>query len=129
MTQVIAFDELYRKPNCEYSQKSEIPRPNFSAIDVWSKDYTKIDAVVYGLLATRHTLRYYTQYPDALDKQCMNVLEAAQDIEETGTEKLKLCVAPLKKHILKYINEENSRHLKTALLILDLVEKSPLYIE
>lgn len=127
MANVIALDE-YRRARAGITQDLAPPqRPRFKAGDVWGRDYTEIEAVVYGVLTARQALRYYTRYGDDLETLFLEVLEAAYRIEETGPERLRDAISPVKDYILEELREENMKHLKTALIILDLIEKSPTY--
>ena len=127
MGQVIALED-YRHAQARLKQDIAPPeRPRFSAGDVWGRDYTDIEAVVYGVVTARQALRYYTSYDEDLESLFLEVLEAAYQIEETGADRLRIAVAPIKDYILEELNEENMKHLKTALIILDLIEKSPTY--
>ncbi|MBU1248128.1 MAG: hypothetical protein KKB70_05485 [Proteobacteria bacterium] len=127
MAQVIALDEFRRARERRMHDLSPPEKPEFKAGDVWGRDYTEIEAVVYGILTARQALRYYTKYDDELESLFLEVLEAAYEIEETGIDRLRDAIAPLKDYILEELTEQNMKHMKTALIILDLIEKSPTY--
>ncbi len=127
MAQVIALEEFRRAQARKLHDTSPPQRPDFTAGDVWGRDYTDIEAVVYGVLQARQTLRYYTEYDQELETLFLEMLEAAYLVEETGTKRLREAVAPIKNYILDQLREYNMKHLKTALIILDLIEKSPSY--
>lgn len=131
MGQVIALDDFRREcrgngggPLAELSPPA---RPQFTAGDVWGRDYTRMEDVVYGLLTARQAMRYYTRYDEHLESLFLEVLEAVHQLEETGIARLHEAIAPLKDHLIAALDEQNTKHLKTALILLDLIEKSPLY--
>ena len=127
MAQVIALDEFRRARERRMLDLSPPEKPEFKAGDVWGRDYTEIEAIVYGVLTARQALRYYTSYDDMMESLFLEVLEAAYAVEETGLDRLREAIAPLKDYILEELTEQNMKHLKTALIILDLIEKSPTY--
>lgn len=128
MATVIALDEFRRKRRELTRPPAEPPtRPHFSSGDVWGRNYTEIESVVFGLLKVRETLRYYTAYQEDLEEMLLDVLDAAFHIEECGFPRLKAAILPLKEYILDNLGEEALQPMKTSLIILDLIEKSPLY--
>lgn len=126
MGQVIALD-LWRERRLPEPEPAVARRPVFSAGDVWGRDYTDEEAILYGVLKVRDALRYYTSYDPVLDRLLLDVLEAAYLVHEQGQQQLVRRVAPVKEYILDCIDDENIKHMKTALIILDLIEKSPAY--
>ncbi|MGE4292707.1 MAG: hypothetical protein AB7E32_10910 [Desulfovibrio sp.] len=126
MGQVIALDR-WRERRLPEPDPVEAKRPVFTAGDVWGRDYTDEEAILYGLLKVRDALRYYTPYDPGLDRLLLDALEAAYRIGETGQLHLSRCIAPLKEYILDFMDEENIKHMKTALILLDLIDKSPGY--
>ncbi len=127
MAQVIALDEFRRAQARKMHDHGTPQRPDFTAGDVWGRDYADIEAVVYGVLQARQTLRYYTEYDEELETLFLEMLDAAYLVEETGTARLRETIAPIKNYILDQLREDNMKHLKTALILLDLIEKSPSY--
>ena len=128
MSNVIALDEYRRKQRELTRPPAEPPRrPQFRSGDVWGRNYTELESVVFGLLKVRETLRYYTEYESELEELLLDVLDAAYRIEETGFPRLKAAILPLKEYILDNLGEEALQPMKTSLIILDLIEKSPLY--
>lgn len=127
MAQVIALDEFRRAKESLKQDMAPPERPRFTAGDVWGRDYTNVEAVVYGVLTARQALRYYTSYDEHLESLFLEILEAAYQIEETGARRLREAIFPIKDYIIDHLSEENMKHLKTALIILDLIEKSPSY--
>ncbi|SKA85944.1 hypothetical protein SAMN02745704_01935 [Paucidesulfovibrio gracilis DSM 16080] len=126
MGQVIALKE-YRGRRLPDPEPVSIQRPRFTAGDVWGRDYTEEEAILYGVFKVRDALLYYTEYDPGLDRLLLDVLEAAYRLEELGQGHLRRCVTPLKEHILDHMDETNVKHMKTALILLDLIEKSPTY--
>jgi hypothetical protein len=138
MAQVIALDE-YRNRRKELTRPVEEPpeRPVFRADDVWGRNYTELEAIVFGLLKVREALRYYTLYDRDMEELFLGVLDAAYHLgrqregeepeQDDGLIRLKAAVLPLKEYILENMTEDAVKPMKTALIILDLIEKSPLY--
>lgn len=126
MGQVIALDR-WRERLLPEPEPLEARRPVFTAGDVWGRDYTDEEAMLYGVLKVREALRFYAAYDPSLDGRLMDVLEAAYRVAELGQEHLVRTIAPLKQFVLDAMDGENVKHMKTALILLDLIEKSPAY--
>ncbi len=128
MSNVIALDDFRRKRHQLTRPPAEPPkRPHFRSGDVWGRNYTELESVVFGLLKVRETLRYYTEYRSDLEEMLLDVLDTVYNIEEAGIQRLKATILPLKEFILDNLGEEALQPMKTSLIILDLIEKSPLY--
>lgn len=126
MGQVIALDS-YREPNFPERRQAANERPVFQAEDVWGRDYTQKEAILYGVFKVRETLLYYTPYHDDMDRLLLDALEAAYKVAEFGQNHLCEMIGPVKEYVLRYMDEANVKHMKTALILLDLIEKSPRY--
>jgi hypothetical protein len=126
MGEVIALDH-FRQRRLPEPEPAAVERPQFTAGDVWGRDYTDEESILYGVFKVRDALLYYTSYDPGLDRLLLDVLEAAYRVAELGQRHLRRCIAPLKEYILDCIDEDNVKHMKTALILMDLIEKSPTY--
>jgi len=125
MGSVVALD-AFRKNMKADRAKASPPRPEVSGAAVWGRNYREAEAIVYGLLQARGLLAHHAGAHDAgFDHLCMHALDAAYHVDELGLPHLKQAVAPIKRWILDAITEDNKRDLSWALVLLDLIEKSP----
>ncbi len=126
MGSVVALDQFREAINKKKAGPVRPPRPPISGGEIWGRDYTEVEAVVFGLLKVRDILAHHMGGNDhSLDQFCMDSLDAAYNIHERGLSNLKTAIKPLKEWILDEMTEDNKRDLSWALVILDLVEKSP----
>ncbi|MDD3312561.1 hypothetical protein [Pseudodesulfovibrio sp.] len=125
MGSVVALDAFRKNLEADRAKASP-PRPEVSGAAVWGRDYREVEAIVYGLLQARGLVAHHEGAHDAgFDHLCMNALDAAYRVADLGPPHLKQAVAPLKRWILDAITEDNKRDLSWALVLLDLIEKSP----
>ncbi|WP_419786102.1 hypothetical protein [Pseudodesulfovibrio sp.] len=125
MGNVVALDAFRKNMEAERARISP-PRPEIAGADVWGRDYREVEAVVYALIQARGLVAHHEGgYDASYDHHCMQVLEAAYRVKDMGLARLKEAIAPLKVRILDSITEDNKRDLSWALVMLDLVEKSP----
>ena len=125
MGSVVALDAFRKRLEGDGKQDAP-PRPEVSGGAIWGRDYREVDSVVYGLLQVRGLVAHHAGGYDAeFDHRCMAALEAAYRVEELGLARLGASVRPLKEWILDAFTEDNKRDLSWALVILDLIEKSP----
>lgn len=126
MGSVVALDQ-FRRESGKTSRKPKRPsRPAIVGTEIWGRDYTDIEAVVFGLLQVRGLLAHHVgEHDQIFDALCMACLDAAYQVKKVGAGKLKETIKPLKEWILDEMTEDNKRDLSWSLVILDLIEKSP----
>lgn len=126
MGSVVALDQFRQTIEQRKAVPKGPPRPNISGGEIWGRDYNEVEAIVFGLLKVRKIVAYHMGGNDhAFDQLCMESLDAAYTIEDGGPARLKLAIKPLKEWILDEMTEDNKRDMSWALVILDLIEKSP----
>ncbi|UIJ37611.1 hypothetical protein LWC08_13040 [Desulfobaculum bizertense] len=102
-------------------------RPTLSDGQIFSKDYTTTEGVLFGVLKIREVLQYYVSDTDEWNHELMDVLESTskytqdQEYEAELTERCQT----LKGYILGAMNEDNAEDMTLGLLITDLIQKSP----
>lgn len=127
MGSVVALDQFRQAREKESSRSERPPRPTIKGAEIWGRNYKEIESIVFGLLKVRAILAHYMGGHDhVFDALCVAGLEAAYEIERTGPARLKEAIKPLKEWILEEMTEDNKRDLSWSLVILDLIEKSPL---
>ena len=126
MGSVVALEEFRQSLRAKQQGPERPPRPEVSGGEVWGRDYRQVEAVVYGLLQARGLVAHHVGAHDpGFDHLCMDALEAAYRLEDLGQPRLNAAIRPLKEWILDAITEDNKRDLSWALVLLDLIEKSP----
>ena len=127
MGSVVALDAFRETVRQDSGRAQRLSRPKISGGEIWGRDYCDVEAMVFGFLKVRAIVAYHTGGYDAqFDAHCMNGLEAAYEFETTGPVRLKQAIGAMKEWILDFITAENKRDLSWALVILDLIEKSPI---
>jgi len=126
MGSVVALDQFRQGREEKPRQPRSPARPEIVGAEIWGRDYTDIEAIVFGVLKVRGILAHHMGAHDQVfDALCLGCLEAAYEIESMGPAKLKEAIKPLKEWILDEMTEDNKRDLSWSLVILDLIEKSP----
>lgn len=124
MGSVVALEEF--RQTLGRREREALPRPVIRGGEIWGRDYREVEAVVFGLLKVREIGRYHSggDAPE-LDTLCVEALDAAYRVGDLGTARLKAAVKPLKEWLLDAMTEDNKRDLSWALVLTDLIEKSP----
>ena len=126
MGTIVALDEFKRTLG---KQENLLPRrtqPILRGSEIWGRDYTNIEAIVFGLLKVRDIMAFHTGTLDkTFDQLCMDALNAAHSVLDVGPTELKDTIKPLKEWILDEITEDNKRDMSWAVILCDLIEKSP----
>jgi hypothetical protein len=126
MGSIVALDAFRASVEQTRHVPDRPPRPGITGAEIWGRDYREVEAVVYGLLTVRSLVAHHLAgFDAAFDTLCMNGLDAAYTIDQTGPAHLKACLRPLKEWILDAMTEDNKRDMAWALVLIDLIEKSP----
>lgn len=122
MGSIVALDEYKRT----LGRREARQRPKIVGSEIWARDYTDMEAVVFGLLKVRDIVAYHAGGQDTdFDHFCMDALEAAYTVRDGGTARLKEAIKPLKEWLLDSLTDDNKRDISWALVLCDLIEKSP----
>jgi len=126
MGSVLALDEFRHAIKERENRRPVRIRPVIRGAEIWERDYTQIEAVVFGLLKVRDILTYHLGASDSeFDHHCMDALKAAYLVQDLGTARLKAAIKPIKECLLDIITEDNKREISWALVLIDLIEKAP----
>lgn len=126
MGSVVAIKEFRESLEQRDLRPPRRERPKISGGEIWGRNYNEVEAIVFGLLKIRDVVAFHTgDHDQAFDHLCLNGLEAAYNISEFGPLKLKETIKPIKEWILDEMTEDNKRDMSWALVIVDLIEKSP----
>ncbi|MBN2139863.1 MAG: hypothetical protein PHV85_02845 [Desulfovibrionaceae bacterium] len=130
MSSVIALCEYRRKKALEdlslvRTGPERTEKPDLVGAEIWGRDYSELEAVVFGLLKVREIVLYYIGYDQDLESLLLCVLEAAYGYAAHGPDRLRAATMPLKEAVLARADEDNRRPLAMAVVILDLIEKTP----
>jgi hypothetical protein len=134
MGNVVALEEFRRTLDRREERGRTLKRPEIRGADIWGRDYTQLEAVVFGLLKVREISAYHASLRAArhmdgsgqeFDALCLDALDAAYRVEDLGPARLKVATKPLKEWLLDAMTEDNKRDMAWALVLVDLIEKSP----
>ena len=126
MGSVVALDDFRQSIERKDLSPPRRERPEIRGGEIWGRDYNTVEAIVFGLLKIRDIVAFYAGDNDyAFDQLCLDGLEAAYRIDDFGTYRLKQAIRPVKEWILDEMTEDNKRDMSWALVIADLIEKSP----
>jgi hypothetical protein len=127
MAKVIALDGYLRgmppgRPPLAGPDRDE---PYINDSQVWSKDYSKLENVVFGLLKIREVLNYHLYYEDVWPYLLLNLLDAAAMSTPDNRGELHEAAMHLRNYILQAVDAYNRKGMYACLIILDLIEKAP----
>lgn len=127
MAKVISMREFVRDKlaPCPEPPGEAAGEPYINDSQVWSKDYSKPENVVFGILKIREVLNYYLYYEDVWAYLLLNLLDAAAHAAPDDHVELAEAAAQLRNYMLQAVDAGNRRNMYAAMLILDLIEKAP----
>ena len=126
MGSIVALNEFRRTLGKRDDRPARPERPAIRGSEIWGRDYTDVEAVVFGLLKIRDIAAHHAGARDAaFDQLCLDALDAAYRAADVGKPGLKAAVKPLKESLLDMLTEDNKRDVSWALVLCDLIEKSP----
>ncbi len=127
MTKVISIREYIRErvslmPDPPGTEASE---PYINDSQVWSRDYSKPESVIFGVLKIREVLNYYLYYDDLWSFLLLNLLDAAAHSTPEDHMELAEAAAHLRNYMVQAVDAGNRKNMFAAMLVLDLIEKAP----
>jgi hypothetical protein len=127
MATVISMREYVRDRVSLMAEPPEaaLAEPYINDSQVWSKDYSKLENVVFGTLKIREVLNYYLYYEDVWAYLILNLLDAAANATPEDHGELSEAAAHLRNYMLQAVDRTNRKNMYAAMLILDLIEKAP----
>jgi len=129
MGQVVSLEEFREK---KWAMEAgpffySLDRPHINDGEILARDYSELDNIIFGILKIRQILSYYVHTNDEWQYLILCLLNTAYDLDEGQDELLYEAILPLKEYILDEMNSRSKRDMTSALLILDLIEKTPAY--
>jgi hypothetical protein len=127
MSKIISMREYIRDkvPLAPTPPASEEGEPYINDSQVWSKDYSKLESVVFGVLKIREVLNYYLYYEDVWAYLLLNLLDAAAHATPEDHSELSEAAAHVRNYMVQAVDASNRKNMQAAMLILDLIEKAP----
>jgi hypothetical protein len=127
MAKVIAMDDYLNDKLMEQMLPAppENGEPFVNDRQIWSKDYSKLENVVFGVLKIREVLNYYLYYEDVWPYLLLNLLDAAAGASPEDQGELREAAAHLRNYIIQAVDAVNRKNMYAALFVLDLIEKTP----
>lgn len=127
MSKIISMREYVRDKITLAPAKPEADagEPYINDSQVWSKDYSKPENVIFGVLKIREVLNYYFYYDDLWSYLLLNVLDAVAHSTRDDHTELAEAAAHLRNYMFQAVDGGNRKNLQAAMLILDLIEKAP----
>jgi len=130
MGTVIALDQyrMSKDPGKEL-RTLLTPPPRINDGQIFSRDYSKLDGIVFAVLKIREILRYHVQTNEEWQYLALQVLDAAYHFDAGQRALLREATGSLKDYILEEMDQDNGKDMTAALLLLDLIEKAPRFRE
>lgn len=127
----VHFLSDYRRENSLINRQSLslYPPPKIADADIFSRDFSRVEHIVFAVLKLREILRYHIHDNEEWQFLLLGVLDAAYHFSSHSPAFLQETALSLKEYILAEMTVENNRDMINALLLCDLVQKSPLRIE
>ncbi|WP_028588665.1 hypothetical protein [Desulfocurvus vexinensis] len=130
MGTVIALDQYrMRKDPGRELHTLLAPPPRINDGQIFSRDYSKLDGIVFAVLKIREILRYHVQTNEEWQYLALQVLDAAYHFDAGHSALLREATGSLKDYILEEMDQDNGKDMTAALLLLDLIEKAPRFRE
>lgn len=126
MGTVVALDRF--RESARQHTEAPPPKPVIRGTEIWGRNYANIESIVFGLLKAREIVGHHMGHHDEdVALMLLGALEKAYKLGECDHEELVAAMRPLKNFIVEHMDEKNRRDMSMAIVILDLIEKSPLH--
>ncbi|NMC48211.1 MAG: hypothetical protein GYA47_02085 [Desulfovibrio sp.] len=119
------LDAAYGSPAA--TQAQDHPPPLFSDAEIWARDYSLADSVVFGVCAVAEILSRHLGRDGRWPALLLDLLKDSARQPEEGPHPVSRSARDLKDLILSSLSRKNSQDFSAALLIVDLIEYTPKY--
>ncbi len=109
------------------TQAQDRALPLFSDAEIWARDYSLADSVVFGVCAVAEILSRHLGRDGRWPVLLLDLLKDSARQAEEGPHPVSRSARDLKNLILSSLNRRNSQDFSAALLIVDLIEYTPKY--
>ena len=100
-------------------------RPRVSDKDLFSRDYTEFENILFGLFKVREILDYHLHYSEEWKYHLLCILDGVYRTHVEGKEHpISGDVAEIKRYVAEDLSEANKRDLSLALLLLDIIDRN-----
>ncbi|NJB69046.1 hypothetical protein GGQ74_002740 [Desulfobaculum xiamenense] len=126
MPHVVSLD-AYRAHRQTLAPAPEVPpkRPVINDGQIFARNYSDPEGLVFAVLKIREVLRYHMRDDDGWQPLALAMLDAAYHFEAARSEALADACRALKDYMLAGMTPDNASDMTAALLLCDLIEKSP----
>lgn len=103
----------------------DIERPCIAKQDIWRRDFSTLDGIIYGLLKVREILGFQLHYYEEWKHYLLQMLDVSYNT--AGIERARLLgdvVADFKNFLIEETTPENKEDMALVVLVLELIEKS-----
>jgi len=103
----------------------DLERPCIVKQDIWRRDFSTLDGIIYGLLKIREILGFQLHYYEEWKHYLLQMLDVAYNT--AGRERARLLgdvVADFKHFLIQETTPENKEDMALVVLVLELIEKS-----
>ncbi len=100
-------------------------RPAIAKQEIWRRDFSSLDGIIYGLLKIREILGFQLHYHEEWKHYLLQMLDVAY--HTAGSERARLLgdvVADFKSFLFEETTPENKEDMALVILVLELIEKS-----
>lgn len=109
------------------AQAQDRALPLFSDAEIWARDYSLVDSVVFGVCAVAEILSRHLGRDGRWPVLLLDLLKDSARQPEDGPHPLSTSARELKDLIVSSLSRKNSQDFSAALLIVDLIEYTPKY--
>ncbi len=124
MAQVIDLAQFRKEKMLAEAGVEEASPPVVADADIWGRDWSNFDNVMFGLLKVRELLEYHLPYDEAWKHYLLRVLDASYQARHAGQGKMDTALQELKAYVHQETDPINRKAMSIIKLLLDLIEKS-----
>jgi hypothetical protein len=128
MGRVISLQEYVQaKTEKESSAHDGVPgRPEVSKADIWRRDFSTFENVLYGLLTVRRLLDHHLHFHEDWKHYILMLLDMAYlgSPASGGPSAISEIISMFKAYLFEETTAENKEDMALVMLILELIEKS-----
>ena len=105
--------------------RQEAQPPQICDSDIWSRDYSQLENIVFGVLKVVEVLEYYLWEDEVWPRLVLKLLDRSYQVRRDGFAGLVAAAREIKGYVAEQTDYRDNKLILSSILILDFIEKWP----
>jgi hypothetical protein len=124
MSNVVVFHDYVKEKKTAYREAEKREPPLIRDRDVWGRDFSELENVLFAVLKVREILLYYLDTEEEWAPLLLRFLNESESARAGDDNDLPNAAKDMKNYVAFEMDPWNAKEMRAALMLLDLIEKT-----